>query len=172
MNISQVLDATADRLETINWKKVTKDVIKIWDILWKFIVITMILTYVAGEALGTWIHQTNDILAANWVRLIVPSNSVETEQAPIVEQVSITPPAVEVELMLPPAPLVVEDPWDDPEVELKLPLALEPMAILFTAPLALTTAKAPVALLAAGQVAHTPTTNVRRKRGRRATQKK
>lgn len=98
--------------------------------------------YVAGETLGNWVHRTNDKLAANWVRLIVVPPTPAEGQALIIE------------------------------VEQPLPPALETMAILFTTPLMLAAAQAPVALLAAGQepVQEPPpaATNGRRKRGRRS----
>jgi len=154
MNISQKLDQAAGRLNTIDWEKVTKDVIKIWDLFFKVLVILMILTYIAGKSLGTWVHQTNDWLAHQWVRLIVPPTSVEGQAliTVVTKKVSVpTPPTiVEVEPPLPPIPLMIEDPWESPiEVELMLPL--EPIAILFTSPLLLAVAQAPVALLTAGQ---------------------
>lgn len=167
MFISNILDQAADRLDNVDWKQLTKKAIKAWDFTFKIIVITMILTYLAGESLGTWVHQTNDWLAHQWVRLIVPPTSVETEQAQIiVEEVSPpTMPAVEVELNLPP-PLVIEDPWASPiKVELMLPLALEPLAIMFTMPLLLTAVQAPVALLVAGQEVTQPPAPTKRRRG-------
>lgn len=153
MNIAQTLDQAADSLERVNWKQVTKELIELWDLIWKILILSIIFTHLAGKSLGNWVHSTNDRLAANWVRLIVPQTSVETEQAQIiVEEVSTTNlPVVEVELKLPP-PLVIEDPWEGTiEVELMLPLALETMALPFTMPLMLTAVQAPVALLAADQ---------------------
>lgn len=141
MNISQTLDQAADNLDQINWKEVFSELSKIWNLLWKILVISAILIYISGKALGNWVHRTNDFLSHHWVRLIVPPTYIE-RQAPII---------VEVELVLPP-PLVIEDPWEGPiEVELMLPLALEFLAILFTTPPMLVAVQAPVALLAAGQ---------------------
>lgn len=178
MFISQKLNQAADSLEQVNWKQVTKDIIKTWDLFFNGLVILMVLIYLAGKTLGNLVHRTNDFLATNWVRMLglspipvmkeeeneeadevplptVPSTPTELEQAPtpvITEEVSpLTTPAVEVELKLPP-PLFIEDPWEGTiEVELILPLVLETMAIPFTMPLLLTAAQAPVALLVAGQ---------------------
>ena len=187
MNLSQALDQTADRLEQVEWKKIGIKIVEIWDLFFKIVVIAMIITYLAGKALGTWVHQTNDRLAANWVRLIVP-------QTPVMEEEENEEDEAPLPATPSPTPLSIQDPWESPiEVELMLPLALEPLAILFTTPLMLAAAQAPVALLAAGQEAKkpvrkaptptstpcpkrkesasiqaAPATNSHRKRGRRA----
>jgi hypothetical protein len=165
MNISQFLDQAVASLEKVEWKKIGIKIVEIWDLFFKIVVITMILTYIGGKALGTWVHQTNDRLAANWVRLIVL-------QTPVMEEEKNEEDEAPLPATPSPTPLSIQDPWESPiEVELMLPLALEPLAILFTTPLMLAAAQAPVALLAAGQpVAQqdpAPATN-RRRRGRRA----
>lgn len=146
-------------LAQIDWQEVGL-------IVFHGLIALMVLIYVVAETIGKWVHRTNDWLAHHWVRLIVPS-SPDEGQAPIVEEVSATTlPTVEVELKLPPVPLVIQDPWTSP-IEVKLMLPLAPMAILFAAPLALAAAQAPVALLAAGQPVSEnpfPATNGRRRR--------
>jgi hypothetical protein len=129
MFISKTLDQSAGSLDQINWKKVFAELSELWIILWKILIISAILTYVSGKALGLWVHRTNDQLAANWVRMlgltpvmeeeeneedeaplpILLSTPAEVEQDPlpcITKEVSVlTTPAVEVEvkLNLPPA---------------------------------------------------------------------
>lgn len=129
MNICKNLDQAADSLERVNWKQVTKELIELWTIIFKGIIVLTVIIYVAGETLGLWVHRTNDILATNWVRMLglspipvmeeeeneeedevplptVPSTPTELEQAPtpvITEEVSpLTTPAVKVEPPLPP----------------------------------------------------------------------
>jgi hypothetical protein len=148
MFISNLCVRTGRILSLIDWQEVGL-------IVFHGLIALIVGIWIAGELLGKWVHWLNDILAANWVRLIMPPPSVETEQALIiVEEVDTPMPAVEVELML--------------------PLVLEPMEILFTTPLMLAAAQAPVALLVAGQeVVQQPppvATSRRRKRGRRAHQ--
>lgn len=156
MFISNILDQAADRLDNVDWKQLTKKAIKAWDLLFKILVILMIVTYLACKLGVKLVYRLNDWLAHQWVRLIVPPTSVETEQAQII---------VEVELNLPP-PLVIEDPWASPiKVELMLPLALEPLAIMFTAPLILAATQAPVALLAESQEVTQPPAPTKRRRG-------
>lgn len=164
MFISNILDQVADRLDNVDWKQLTKKAIKAWDFAFKIIVITMILTYLAFKAGVSLVYRLNDWLAHHWVRLIVPPTPLmeeeenEEDEAPLPAAPS-------------PTPVVIPDPWDTPiEVELMLPLALEPLAILFTTPLMLAATQAPVALLAAGQEVAQPPAPAKRRR-RRATQK-
>jgi hypothetical protein len=136
MFISQKLNQAADSLEQVNWKQVTKDIIKTWDLFFNGLVILMVLIYLAGKTLGNLVHRTNDILAANWVWMLglstipvmeeeeneedefplqtTPSTPAEAGQNPlpvITEEVPVhTPPTVEVEPMLPPVAEVVEIP--------------------------------------------------------------
>ena len=147
MNISQKLDQAADSLDQINWEKVFAELIELRTMLFKGVIVLIVITYVAGETLGTWVHRTNDWLAHQWVRLIVPQTPVETEKAQIiVEEVSApTTPAI-----------MVEPP---------LPTAVETMAILFTTPLMLAAAQAPVALLAESQEVTQPPASTKRRRG-------
>jgi hypothetical protein len=148
MKISQAIDQTAKSLEKTDWKQIAIKIIKIWDLFFRRLAITIILTYLVGKSLGNWVHRLNDWLAHHWVRLIVPQTTAETGQATIVvEEVSNTPLPVKVEPMLPPAPLVVQDPWEA-TIEVELTLPLKPLAILFTAPLMIAATQAPVALLA------------------------
>jgi hypothetical protein len=151
------------RLETIDWKQIAIKIIEIWDRFFKIIVITTILTYLGGKSLGTWVHQTNDRLAANWVRMIV-------HQIPLMEEEENEEDEAPLPTAPSPTPLVVANPWEAPiEVELMLPM--EPMASPFTMPL-LAAEQAPVALLAASQeVPQEPTptaTNGRRRRKKSA----
>ena len=133
MNISQKLDQATNSLDQINWKKVFSELSELWILLWKIVITLVVITKVAGETLGNWMHRTNDQLAANWVRMLalnpvmeeeeneeekvlpptVPSTPTEVEQTPlpgITEEVSVpTPPTVvEVEPLLPPVAEVVE----------------------------------------------------------------
>jgi len=153
MFVSNLCVRTGRILSLIDWEEVSK-------IVFHGLIALMVGIWVAGETLGSWLHRTNDWLAHHWVRLIVtPTPVMEEEENEEDEEIPL------------PAPL--EDPWASPiEIELMLALALEPLAILFTTPLLLAAAQAPVALLAAGQdvVQQTPpaATNGRRKRGRRA----
>ena len=148
MFVSNLCVRTRRILSQINWEEVGL-------IVFHGLLTFAVGIYVAGETLGNWVHRTNDFLAHHWVRLIVPPTSVETEQAQII---------VEVELNLPP-PLVIEDPWASPiKVELMLPLALEPLAIMFTAPLILAATQAPVALLAESQEVTQPPAPTKRRR--------
>jgi hypothetical protein len=164
MNLAKTIDQTTDHLDNVDWNTVAKELIELWTIIFKGIIVLTVGIYIAGETLGNLVHRTNDFLSHHWVRLIVPPTYIE-RQAPII---------VEVELVLPP-PLVIEDPWEGPiEVELMLPLALEPLAILFTTPPMLVAVQAPVALLAAGQdstLQEQPATN-RRPRGHKAHRKR
>lgn len=91
MNISQALDQTADRLEQVDWKKIGIKIVEIWDRFFKILVILMVLTYLAGKSLGNWVHQTNDRLAANWVRLIMPPTPLMEDEAPLPAAPSPTP---------------------------------------------------------------------------------
>ena len=136
MNISQTLDQAANSLDQINWKEASKEAIGTYFFLCQAVVIFCWGTYLAFKA-GLWlIHRLNDILAANWVRMLglspipvmeeeeneedefplqtTPSTPSEVEQAPlpgITKEVSVpTPPVVEVELNLPPVAEVVEIP--------------------------------------------------------------
>lgn len=129
MNISKTLDQAADSLDQVNWKKVTKEVIDLWTTVFNGLVILGVLTYLTGEAFGHSIHNLNDWLAHHWVRVIVPQNSVETEQAPIiVEEVSTATPTIT-------------------EVEPTLPLE-ESLSTLFNTPLMIAAVREPLALLA------------------------
>lgn len=150
-------------LSLIDWEELSK-------IVFHGLIALMVGIWVAGETLGHWVHRLNDWLAHHWVQLIVLQTSVETEQALIiVEEVSTTtlPIVVEVELMLPPTPMVVVDPWYDmSEVEPILPL--ESLSTFFNTPLMIAAVREPVALLAPElQEQQTPA----RRRRRQSTQK-
>lgn len=132
MNLSKPLDQAADSLDQINWKKVFSELSELWILLWKIVITLVVITKVAGETLGNLVHLLNDILAANWVRMLalnpvmeeeeneedevppptVPSTPPEAGQeiGLISEEVSVpTPPTVvEVEPLLPPVAEVVE----------------------------------------------------------------
>ena len=134
MNISQALDQTVDHLEKVDWKKVTKEGIALWVTCFKAMVALAVITYLTGKEIGHGVHLLNDWLAHHWVRLIVPQTPVIEEEENEEDEVPL------------PAPLV-EDPWEVP-IEVELTLPLEPLVILFTAPMMLAAAQAPVALLA------------------------
>jgi len=119
MNISQFLDQTIASLKKVDWEQVTKDLINLWVTFFKVSVALVIITYLIGKTFSHWVHRTNDWLAHHWVRLIVPQTPImeeeeneEDEEAPLptplVEDPLESP--IEVELMLPPIPLVVEIP--------------------------------------------------------------
>lgn len=135
MNISQKLDQATNSLEKVDWKEVFSELSELWILLWKIVITLVVITKVSGEALGNLVHLLNDILAANWVRMLglspipvmedeeneeddevplptVSSPPTEVGQAPlpvITEEVSVpTPPAVKVELPLPTVAKVVE----------------------------------------------------------------
>lgn len=129
MNISKTLDQASDSLEKVDWKQLTKEIVDLWVAFFKVIVTLAVLTYLIGKHLGHGIHRLNDWLAHHWVRVIVPQNSVETEQAPIiVEEVSTATPTIT-------------------EVEPTLPLE-ESLSTLFNTPLMIAAVREPVALLA------------------------
>jgi hypothetical protein len=168
MNISKFMDDTIQKVDQINWKKVAKDVIKAWDLFFKIFVIVTILTYLAGKSLGNWVHRLNDWLATKWVQVLglagpTKLGRVSPTNVEIVEETIV----VEVELMLPPTPMVVVDPWYDmSEVEPILPL--ESLSTFFNTPLMIAAVREPVALLAPElQEQQTPA----RRRRRQSTQK-
>ncbi len=188
MNISKTLDQAADSLDQVKWKQVTKELIDLWVTFFKVMVTLAVLTYLIGKHLGHGIHRLNDWLATKWVQVLGLAGPTKLGRAsPLTVEIVV----VEVEPKLPPAP-VIEDPWEAPiEVETMLPLALEPMAILFTAPLMIVAAQAHVALLAPAvqeqpppsprnrrrqsaqpAVTEAATTPTQRSRGRRAHQER
>lgn len=91
MNLSKPLDQAADSLDQINWKKVFSELSELWILLWKIVITLVVITKVAGETLGNWVHRTNDQLAANWVRMLALNPVMEEEEN---EEDEVPPPTV------------------------------------------------------------------------------
>lgn len=126
MNISQVLDQAADRLDNVDWKTVAKELIELWTIIFKGIIVLTVGIYIAGETLGTWVHRTNDWLAANWVRMLALTPVMEEEENEEDEvplpTVPSTPPEARQEIRLIADEVSVPTPPTIVEVEPMLPL--------------------------------------------------
>jgi hypothetical protein len=127
MNISQFLDQTADSLDQVKWKQVTKELIDLWVTFFKVMVTLAIITYLTGKELGHVIHRLNDWLAAKWLQVLGLTGPTELGRAsPTTVEIVEETIAVEVEPMLP----------------------LESLSTLFNTPLMIAAVREPVALLA------------------------
>lgn len=69
MNISQLLDQTANSLEKVDWKKVSRETIYLWVNFFRAVVALAVITYLTGEALGHGVHRLNEWLATKWLQV-------------------------------------------------------------------------------------------------------
>jgi hypothetical protein len=103
MNFSQFMDDTVQKVDQIDWKQVTKDLLDLWVTVFNGLVILGVFTYITGKILGHVIHNVNDWLATKWLQVLGLAGPTKLGRAsPLTVEIAEETIVVEVEPMLPP----------------------------------------------------------------------